>query len=121
MLNYLEIEAANPPVSDLRLSGASLSAGRLSGTLHWTPPSGAALTTVRYANAPIEAANWESAAVLAAALPGSQGQLAVDLPYPGGVIYFALQAQDAQGGWSGVSNNTAWSNLRLHLPLLPNF
>jgi hypothetical protein len=121
MLNYLEIEAANPPVSDLRLSGASLSAGRLSGTLHWTPPSGAALTAVRYANAPIDAASWESAAVLAAALPGSQGQLAVDLPYSGGVIYFALRAQDAQGGWSGVSNNTAWSSLRIHLPLLSDF
>jgi hypothetical protein len=117
MLNYLDIQAANPPVSDLRLSAASAAGGMLSVTLRWTPPTSAASTTVRYASSPITPANWDSASLLGNSLPGSQDTLSADVPYSGGTLYFALRTQNAQDEWSDLSNNTFWPNFDVHLPL----
>jgi hypothetical protein len=118
MLNYLEAEAVALPVHDLRLTQAIPGAGTVNVTLHWTPPATAASTTIRYANAPITAANWDSATTLAAALPGSQDTYVGDVPYLGGTLYFALKTQDAGSAWSELSNNDSWPSLDVHLPLV---
>ncbi len=118
MLNYLEIEAANPPVGDLRLSGASLNAGALNAALHWTPPPGAAAAAIRYSNALITPANWDSATLLAGSLPGSQDTFNASIPYAGGTLFFALKIQNTQGAWSDLSNNTFWPSFDTCLPLI---
>jgi hypothetical protein len=118
MLNYLDVEAANPPARDLRLSDASLNAGTLSATLNWTPPATAVTTTVRYAGTPITAANWDSATLLAAGLPGSQSVYAASVPYSAGTVYFAVNTQNAESAWAGVTNNIFWPSFNVRLPLV---
>jgi hypothetical protein len=120
MLNYLEVEAANPPpaaVSDLHLTNAVASAGALSAGLAWTPPSGAVTTTLRTSTAPITAANWEAATLLTDALPGGQSTYIANVPYTGGAVYFALKTQNTQGDWSALSNNAFWPLFELNLPI----
>jgi hypothetical protein len=118
MLNYLEVEAANLPVHDLRVTQATPGSGTLSVTLSWTPPATAATTMIRYANAPITASNWDSAATLAASLPGSQNTFTTAVPYTSGRLFFALKTQNAQSAWSELSNNDFWPSSDTHLPLL---
>ncbi len=118
MLNYLDVEAANPPVRDLRVIQATPGAGTLTATLRWTTPVTAAFTTIRYAHGPITAANWDSAVPLAASLPGSQNSFIANIPYSGGSVYFALKTQNAQGDWSDLSNNAFWPAFDIRLPLV---
>jgi hypothetical protein len=116
MLNYIDVQAANPPVHDLRFVNGLVSGGILSATLLWTPPSSAVTAAIRYAAAPITPANWDSATLLVDALPGSQDSYAVNLPYSGGSLYFALKTQNDAGAWTDPSNNAFWPRFDLHLP-----
>ncbi len=118
MLNYLEVEAANPPARGLRLSDASLNAGTLTASLSWTPPATAVTTTIRYAGALITADNWASATPLAGPLPGSQSSYLASVPYSSGTMYFAVNTQNAQGVWAGVTNNAFWPDYPVHLPVV---
>ncbi len=121
MLNYLTVEAVNSvpaAVTDLRVTQAITDSGTLTATLAWTPPGEAVTTTLRYSGAPISAANWDSATLLAGALPGGQSTYNAILPYTGGPVYFALKTQDLEGDWSGVSNKTFWPHFDGYLPLL---
>jgi hypothetical protein len=118
MLNYIDIQAVNPPVSDLRVTQAIPGAGVLSVTLGWTPPMGAVTTTVRYSGAPITSADWDSAPLLAASLPGSQQSLTASAPYSGGILYFALKTRDEHGTWSDLSNNAFWPSNHVRLPVV---
>lgn len=117
MLNFLEIEAANLPVGDLRLANAVPGAGMLSAELRWTPPDDAASTQIRYATAPLTTASWDSAQVLVDALPGAQGSYALQVPYTDGTLYFGLKTRNAEGEWSPLSNITFWPSSGLYLPL----
>jgi hypothetical protein len=118
MLNYLTIEAANPSVHDLRIRQASAAGGTLSFTLGWTAPAAAAITVLRYASAPITPASWPSATPLTASLPDSQNSYTGSLPYPGGTVYFALQTQNGQGEWTGLSNVVFWPSFDIKLPVV---
>ncbi|MBL8096006.1 MAG: DUF4091 domain-containing protein [Anaerolineales bacterium] len=118
MLNYLTIEAANPPVRDLRLIDGSVSAGTLSATLRWTPTGVGQSQEIRYATTPITAANWATAIVVGGTLPGGQSQLALSVPYPGGTLFFAHKTVSSQGAWSEPSNWVLWPALEVHLPLV---
>lgn len=118
MLNYLDIQAANPPVSDLRASGALTGPGTVSISLRWTPPASAASTSIRYSSAPITAASWDSATALGGSLPGAQNNLTIDLPYTSGTLYFALRTQNGQGAWSDLSNNAFWPSHTINLPII---
>lgn len=118
MLNYLDIEAANPQVKDLRITQAAAAAGTLTFTLSWSPPAAAATTSLRYASQPVTSANWDGATTLAAALPGGQTSFSGSLPYSGGTVYFALKYQNSQGAWSDLSNNAFWPFYSVRLPVL---
>jgi len=118
MLNYLEIEAANPPVTDLHITQASLSGGTLTITLAWTAPTSASTTTIRYASTPIQDDTWDSAAPLIGSLPGSQQTYTTSIAYTGGTLYFALKTQNAQGEWSDLSNLVLWPSFDIYLPHL---
>ena len=118
MLNYLDIVAANPPVTDLRLAQASPGVGTLAVSLCWTPTQAAATTTIHYAFTPITTANWDSASVLAASLPGSQDNYSGSLTYTGGMIYFALKTQTTQSEWSGLSNLVFWPTIDVLMPVV---
>ncbi len=121
MLNYLDIEAVYVPpaaVSDLRVIGANAGTGVLAVTLGWTPLASAITTTIRYSDAPLTEANWAGATLLTDSLPGTQGTFTAALPYTAGTVYFALKTQDAQGAWSGLSNNAFWPHLGVYLPLI---
>ena len=118
MLNYLDIEAANPPARNLRVTSATPSGATVAFALTWTPSPAAASQTVRYATAPITAANWNSATDLAASLPGAQNTASATLPYGGGTLYFAVRSQNAQGAWSDPSANAFWPSQDVRLPLI---
>lgn len=119
MLNYLTIEAVNSvpvAVSNLRVTQASTGSGALTATLAWTPPGDAITTTLRYSATPITEATWSSAALLTDTFPGGQSTYIATLPYTSGSVYFALKTQDADGDWSGLSNNAFWPHFELYLP-----
>jgi len=118
MLNYLDIEAANPAVKNLRVIQGSVDGGVLTAALRWTPSLVAETTAIRYSSSPIDASNWDSATVLTDSLPGSQGAYTASLPYSGGTIYFALKGQNAAGEWSPVSNNAFYPFSNNYLPIL---
>ena len=118
MLNYLDVEAANPAVSNLRITQASAGGGSLTLTLGWTSPSSAASTTIHYSANPITAANWDSASILTASLPGSQTSYTASVPYSGGTLFFAAKRQNAQGEWSGLSNLVFWPSRDTFLPVV---
>jgi hypothetical protein len=125
MLNYLDVEAADPPppaaVNDLRITSALTSGTTLPYTatlaLAWTPPAGAVTTTLRYAGARITAQSWGDAASLAS-LPGDQGSYQADVAYAGGMLYVALTTQNAQGLTAMISNNAFWPQTLLYLPVI---
>ncbi len=115
MLNYIDVEAANPPVHDLWVTQAVAGTDSLTVTLQWKPPTSALTTTLRYASASITAANWDSAATLAAGLPGRQKSYSADVPYSSGILYFALKTQNGQNEWSPLSNNAFWPSFDIYL------
>lgn len=116
MLNYLDIEAANPAVTDLRVIQASAADGTLTAILHWTPSPVADTVAIRYAGALIQSSSWESAIVLDDSISGSEGTYTAILPYTDGTVYFALKSQNSQGEWSPLSNNAFWPVLNGYLP-----
>ncbi|MBN2004522.1 MAG: hypothetical protein JXA21_14295 [Anaerolineae bacterium] len=120
------IGADAPPtagsVDDLRVSDAVAATGTLDATLRWSAPANAITYTLRYSSALITDANWDGAVAVSvpftASLPGSAEQLDVVIPYAGGIIYFALKSQNAQGSFSPLSNNAWWPHHELFLPLV---
>jgi hypothetical protein len=118
MLNSLDIEAANPPPGNLRITQASAVGGSLNLTLVWTSPPTAASLAISYASAPITSNNWDSASVLAAALPGSQTRFSGSIPYNGETLFFAAKCRNAQGEWSGLSNLVFWPSVDTFLPVV---
>jgi hypothetical protein len=116
MLNYLDVEAANPPVTDLRVTQAITSTGTLTATLGWTPPTSAVTTTLCYSTARIVEANWSSAILLTNTLPGGQSTYTASMPYAGGTVYFALKTQDVAGESSDLSNSAFWPRKAVYLP-----
>jgi hypothetical protein len=118
MLNYLDIEANNPVVRDLRVINANIEGDTLTVTLHWTPPPTAQSTDIRYSYASITEANWESAPLLTSKLSGDQSTYIAKLLYSGGTLYFALKTQNELGEWSDLSNNAFWPSFSIHLPLI---
>ena len=107
-------------VTDLRVTQVVTNTGELTVTLHWTAPSGAVTTTLRYLDAFITEANWDSAPSLTDTLPGSIEVYTAVVPYSGGTIYFALKTQGI-GGKSNLSNNAFWPHCDVYLPLLLNY
>ena len=118
MLNYLQIEAANPAVQNLRLTGATPGAGSVALALIWTPTGVAQSQEIRYATTPLTAANWASAPLFVATLPGGQGSAAATVPYTGGTLYLAQRSRSAQGDWSELSNLVIWPSFDVRLPLI---
>jgi hypothetical protein len=93
--------------------------GSVTVTLVWTPPSNAMTITIRYADTPITEANWGGATQLTGSLSsGANTYTAADVSYPGGILYFALKSQNAEGVWSGLSNNAFWPRREVFLPLV---
>lgn len=109
-----------PPlaVTDLRVTDAVTGTGVVTVTLGWTPSADAVTTTLRYSDAPITAANWDSATLLTDSLSGSANTHAATIPYIGGTLYLALKTQNARGAWSALSNNTLWPRRDVYLPLV---
>jgi len=113
-------------VRDLRVSdvvsGTSTLPITLTATLRWTAPSNALTYTVRYSDVLITEANWNDAGTVnvpfMASVPGSPEQLITPVSYTGGVVYFALKAQNIQGSFSPLSNNAWWPRHELFLPLV---
>ncbi len=118
MLNYLDIEAANPPAANLRVTQGVTNTTTLTANLQWTPPTTAMTQTLRYSNAPITEANWGSATLLAGSLPGQQNSYIASVPYTSGTVYFAIRTQNAQGEWASPSNNAFWPSIDVYLPLI---
>jgi hypothetical protein len=115
-INFLDIEAANPPVTDLRVTQAVTGSSVVTATLRWTPSTGALTTTLRYSNALITIADWSSAVLLTNALSGSAASYTATVPYPSGTIYFALETQNSTSEWSDLSNNAFWPHRDVYLP-----
>jgi hypothetical protein len=44
--------------------------------------------------------------------------LTAGLSYSGGVVYFALKSQVANGGWMALSNNAFWPHRDVYLPII---
>jgi hypothetical protein len=105
-------------VRDLRVSQAITGPGWLTATLRWTAPTNAVTTTVRYAYSPLTEDTWGSAVVISDTLPGSVDMLTAGLSYSGGVVYFALKGQTANGGWTALSNNAFWPHQDVYLPIV---
>lgn len=118
MLNYLEIEVANPPVTNLRVTQANAAGGTLTADLRWTRSPVAQTTAIRYATSPINTATWESATLLTDSLPGSSETYTATVPYTGGTVYFALKSLNATGQWTLVSNNAFYPFYDTVLPLI---
>jgi hypothetical protein len=91
--------------------------GTLTFTLRWTAPAHAATIALRYSHSPISEANWEAAALLGT-VSGSAESLTAAVPYWEGTFYFALKSQNADGVWSGLSNNAFWPHQDVFLPLV---
>lgn len=109
-----------PParVTDLRVTQAVTSTDVLTATLRWTAPADAITTTLRYSRAIITAANWPVASPLTDTLPGDAEVFTAVVPFDGDTIYFALKSHNTEGGWSDLSNNTFWPQLRIFLPFM---
>jgi hypothetical protein len=105
-------------VRDLRVSQAITGTGWLTATLRWTPPTSAVTTALRYAYTPLTDDTWGSAVLIADTLPGSADTLTAGLSYSGGVVYFALKSQTANGGWTALSNNAFWPHQDVYLPVI---
>ncbi len=108
-----------PPaaVSDLRVTQAITTAGALTASLAWTAPADADTVSLRYADAPIDEANWGGATLLTDSLSGGTETYQASLPYNGDTVYFGLKTQNA-GGQSGLSNNAFWPSQQIFLPVV---
>ena len=106
--------------SALSVAAATLDmgTGTLTATLRWTAPTGAVTATLRYSGALITDANWATASLLTDTLPGSAEAFTATVPYGGDTVYFAHRSQNADGGWSDVSNNAFWPHWDIYLPLV---
>jgi hypothetical protein len=106
-------------VSDLRITQTITGSGSVTVTLVRTPPPSAMTTTLRYAAAPITEANWSGTTQLTGSLSsGANTYTAADIAYLGGILYFALKSQNAEGTWSSLSNNAFWPDREVFLPLV---
>lgn len=105
-------------VTNLRVSNVVTATGVLTAALSWTPPSDALTVTLKYAAAPITTGTWDTANIFAAAiLPSVAIYTGQVNPYTGGVVYFALRAQNNSGP-SALSNNAFWPAKNVYLPLI---
>jgi len=102
-------------VHDLRVTQATLAGSDLTITLRWTPPPGVVTTTVRYADQPITAANWDAA--LDFATGGVLDTATNSIPYSSGTRYFAVKTHN-EGGWSALSNLAFWPGYNVYVPLV---
>jgi hypothetical protein len=111
---------APPPsaVTDLRVIRAVTATGTLTATLRWTAPANAVTTTLRHSGTLITEANWASASLLADTLSGTTQTYTATVAYTGGIAYFALKSQNAEGAWSALSNNAFWPPQAVYLPLV---
>ena len=107
--------AAPAAVTDLRLTDVNISAGNLTGTLHWTDPQGAVTAELRYAYYPIGETSWASSTFITNTITAASGIYTTSVPYSTGAVFFALKVQ-GPGGWSKVSNNAFWPHLEIFLP-----
>ena len=107
-----------PAVADLRVTDATLNAGTLTATLHWTPTTGAVTQTLRYAASRITEDDWDSAIVFAGELSASAITFTGAMPYGSGTVYFAHKAQNVNGIWSAISNNAFWPACNIYLPIV---
>ncbi len=124
MLNYLDIEVVAPaptgpaPITDLQITNVVTASNQLTLTLVWTPPADAVTTTLRYATAPITAANWEEATLLATGLAGELNTYTASLHLNAPIYFFAVRTQNAAGLWSPLSNTEFWPRHESYLPLI---
>jgi hypothetical protein len=112
-----------PPaaVTDLRVTHAITTSGTLTATLRWAAPADAVTYTLRYSDTLISEAKWASAVAVTVpftATPSSTEWLTAPVAYSGSTVYFALKSQNAQGKWSGLSNNAFWPQWDVFLPLV---
>ncbi len=111
------VALAPDAVSDLRVTHAFTTSGRLTATLRWTAPVGAITTALRYSGSLIREANWSSAALLSDTLSGKVEEFTAEVPYEGNTVYFALRSQGDGGAWSALSNNALWPSFDIFLPI----
>jgi hypothetical protein len=112
-----------PAVTSLRVTQGVTSTGVLTATLSWLAPTDGITYTMRYSNAFITEANWNSAinvtVPFTAATAGSTEWLTPTVSYlDGDTAYFALKSQNAGGDWANLSNNAFWPNVDIYLPLI---
>lgn len=105
-------------VTDLHVTDAATSIDAVTVTLRWTAPSNAATTTLRYSRTLITADSWPGAALLTDTLSGSAAIYTATLSYTDGTLYFALNTQNAEGAWSGLSNLAFWPDYGVYLPVV---
>ena len=116
-------EYGDPPptaVADLRVTQALGGIDNITITLGWSPPTGVETQAIRYGSARITISNWNTAAILSDALPGSAANVTRTIPYNGGVLYFAHKSYNTEGGWSALSNNAYWPQQDIYLPFINN-
>jgi hypothetical protein len=92
---------------------AITTSGTLTATLRWAAPADAVTYTLRYSDTLISEANWASAVAVTVpftATPDSTEWLTAPVAYSG--------SQNAQGKWSGLSNNAFWPQWDVFLPLV---
>ncbi len=110
-------------VTNLRLTQGVTSANILAATLSWLAPTDAVTYTLRYSNALITNANWNSAIDITvpftAATAGNTEWLTPTVPYnEGNTAYFAIKSQNVEGDWSNLSNNAYWPFIDVYLPVI---
>jgi len=107
-------------MTDLRVAHAITDTDTLTATLRWTAPTDAITYTMRYSGTLISGDDWANAVTITvpftASAPGSTEWLTAPAPYTGGSAYFALKSQNAEGVWSGLSNNAFWPHFDVYLP-----
>lgn len=121
MLNYLEIEAAQPKparVTNLGVNQVVAEDEHVTVTLAWSTPADAEQVMIRYATTPLTEANWSSAPLLAEVQSGEAQSVSGQIMYTSGVLYFGLKTQNTQGEWSELSNVTYWPAWGFYLPLV---
>jgi hypothetical protein len=109
---------ASSAVTDLHVTHAVTATGTLTAALRWTAPADAITTALRYSGTLITEANWTSALLLTSTLSGTAQSYTATVAYTGGMAYFALKSQNAEGAWSALSNNAFWPGRDVYLPLV---
>ena len=116
-------EYGDPPptaVTDLRVTQVLTSTQVITFTLEWSPPFGALSQTIRYAQDPITASNWDNAAQLTDDLTGNASSYIFAIQNTDGTHYFAQKSYNTVGGWSALSNNAYWPNFKDYLSIILN-